>query len=149
DDVQQFLDYYGMEISVDKSAYTHRTWDNEVLAPPTPSFIVTDPATGTRVRRAVKRLQPHESYRYLGYLVNLELDWTAHIEAAVRSFVLAAGHIMRLKLLPILTRIECLNLVALPSITYHMSLVLFPRKYLAKMDSFARAILKSYMGVPR
>ena len=123
-----------MELSADKSAYTEYTGS----LPPNPTPTFPDSA-GHPI--PVRRLPPRGSYRYLGYMINLDLNWNDHEAAAILKFKRYVGRIMALDI-SLSLRIECLNLIAIQSLSYYMNLVKFRKKTLEQLDTFVRKQVK-------
>jgi len=125
---ERFFDYYKMEIGTAKSAYSEARTQQ---VNPTICFGGTP----------VMRLTPSQSYRYLGYHINLDLEWTTHFVEAKKKFKKRIAFVLMLNL-SLTTKIDLINIIAIQGLAYYMSLVEFPTEELKDMEVYVKAQVK-------
>jgi len=128
-----FFTHYGMELSATKSAYTEKCYDGQHHESP------------VLQGKYVPKLEPNQSYKYLGYWININLDWTLHIQNACRKYRRSVGRIISLPV-PLDQRIQCINLVAIAGLKYYMSLVHFEDTVINELDVFTRKQVRRNLG---
>ena len=120
-----YFNYIGLDISVDgrdKSVYSSNTGapttKNEHL-----SVVVNE--NGKMVRKNLPYYESHESYKYLGLWINIDLNWGAQTRASNLMFQKYTSFLYK-KCFNASQTAEILNLVIFPAITYRMNLIKYP-----------------------
>jgi len=110
--VEKYLSYYGVKLNPTKSAYTYKTYndarfDNITLGKEFPTM-----------------LDSNESYKYLGFYFNLDLNWTRHENECKRKFVHLLS-LVRKRKLPTDLKINIINKIIIPTLQYSMYAIRF------------------------
>jgi ribonuclease HI/exonuclease III len=106
--IECFANYYGIEFNQSKSAYTYRC---QQVQPPL-----------HLQGKTVETLEEHQSYRYLGIWVNLDLNWEKQI-AALNAAVYRVLTAIRRKCITPDQKIHCINVLVNTKIAYAATVV--------------------------
>ena len=134
--MEKYFMYYGLELSLggkDKTVYTSNNSVQE----------------GTHLTYNGKNIpwaEPHESYKYLGIYINLNLDWKQQIKISSYKYLRHIAYLHK-RCFNASQTAEILNLVVFPAITYRMCVVIFPKELIKKWDQIARNLLSSKLHV--
>jgi ribonuclease HI len=134
--------WIGLEINPTKSAYTNARGRAQAV------LKVPGHREGIPHATVVPWLPPTASYRYMGVLINANLEWTDHL-AHIRKKVAAYQHLIRNKRLTTSNKVYISNVVTNAFVAYGMCVVPYPKKWLLEVQAITLATIKSSMRVPR
>jgi exonuclease III/ribonuclease HI len=143
DKVCKFSFNNGMSISTDsraKSVYTTSDPDESL------ALQVTNWTSGCIEKINLPRLKPSESYKYLGILVNVNLDWSEEIASSVRKFGMQT-HFLRNKCFTPRMLVDIMNKVVIPGVRYRMNVVRFPKYAVARMHRAMAALIFNKLSI--
>ncbi|MCW5953316.1 MAG: hypothetical protein KIT69_13765, partial [Propionibacteriaceae bacterium] len=135
--LEEWCEYFKMEINPNKSALAWRTSGFS----PEPVGIMKK---GTFY--PFKMLGPSASYKYLGFWLNLNLDWTYQFDQLENQYKSLVKAILRKKYLSTDHQIKLINIVAQTTIHYRMQMILFPIKWTQQLDLWTTQQLDHSIG---
>ena len=110
----QYAKDFGIHINAKKSGYA---WLNS-----------TQPAIDLQYnKQAIPILGSEKCYKYLGLLVNLELDWSQMLNSLKENYQQITQLILRKHYLPTNLKIKLINSIAPGLIQYRMQMILLPQ----------------------
>jgi hypothetical protein len=143
--VQKYLWFFGLELAVDgrdKSVYTSNNSDEEgkcIFVNNIPEY-KDDVTKGKRKKKPLPFFDTHESYKYLGVWINLDLDWTDQFNSSQGGLIRNLTYLRHKCFTPSQTA-EIINIVVLPAITYRMNIVSYPKDLLTKWDKWVKNLM--------
>ena len=125
--IETYCDWAGIGVNVDpvrrnKTVYTSITRTRGTLAQHVGPFKPATPSQLTIQGHTIPHMTSHESYRYLGVLINLELDWTEQW-AALMAKVTEEAHLINTCGATTGQQLHMVNTVMRPAIRYSMTVV--------------------------
>jgi hypothetical protein len=131
----------GLDINPNKSAYTVAR--DAVRA----NLRVPSTRNGVPVTTPVPFLPPSSSYRYMGVMINADLDWSEQLQH-VRDKVTAYQHLIRNKRLTTDNKIYVSNAVSNAFVAYSMGIVPYTKEWLLTIQHIILTTIKQSMQVP-
>jgi exonuclease III len=131
--VKEFAEYNNIQVNPDKSGYT-TTDTNEATLKMKNS------------NKQLQKLDPAASYKYLGFWINLELNWTKQQNECEKK-LRGTLNVISLKAMSVDQKITLVNIVAHNSIGYRMNAVAFTNTWLEEMDRMIVARIARLAGV--
>lgn len=139
DITQDYFKFYGIEMNPSKSAYTFKNPKTE-----TNPNIILDKSDQNSYATF---LEQNESYRYLGYNINLNLDWNLQQKMITTNYLKGLANIGRRKM-PTHYTIRFINSVLNPILQYSMNCIYFGKKPLLNLDTEVKKIAKHSIPEP-
>ncbi len=90
--------------------------------------------------KEIPRLEPEESYKYLGVHINLNLNWTKQAQVTEAKLVRQTNY-LRHRAFTSRQTIKIINKVFIPSIMYRANVIEFDNKALRKWDAMTSALV--------
>ena len=123
----QFYDFFGLKCNADKSYYTTND-------PSCDEDVYFRPLNYSSIHSPLAKKSQSESIRYLGFLMNLDLDWTHQHDKITNKLKLTQSVMESANLTPHDT-ITALNAVISGKLNYLFQVITTPPKTLKKCDS--------------
>lgn len=125
--------------SKEKTVYTHTGAE----LPNQPDLF-----TDEQEKHPIPKLLPHQSYKYLGVMVNLKLNWDEQAELCTKRLTRQLNH-LRYSALDDTQVITCINKVLIPAILYRASVCVFSEKARRRWDALTSALVFNKMGLEK
>jgi hypothetical protein len=135
---EPFLCYYGMSINSEKCAYQFRELNS--------TFKPSEPITGWG---KVPIYGPKLSYKYLGYFINISLDFSTQHKEMLKKLNKACNDLTCDHWLPFHEAIIYVNSGLVSILKYRMYLISFPQSVLEKFDARLASAVKRSSAMPR
>lgn len=130
------IDSLGMKINAQKSAYTYLA--DKQYEPPR-----IREADGSE--QAVTFIESHQTYPYLGFHINLQLDWQDQHEKLVAAHRRTLN-IFKKKKFSLKKRVQLVNVLANTKSAYRMQLILFPDEILKELNMINYNVIAGKYG---
>ena len=99
----------------------------------------------------IPHLPPHQSYKYLGVWVNVNLVWTEQFKATLNNLKHKGDTLLNCSL-PLAIKLEMLHKVVRPTATYAFPLAIYTKQQIDSLDtalaSYGRKIMNLPTGFP-
>jgi hypothetical protein len=135
---ERFLRYYGMSINSEKCAY--HFWE------PNSTFKPTEPITGWG---KVPIYGSELSYRYLGYFINISLDFSTQHKEMLKKLSKACNDVVCDHWLPLHEAIAYVDSDLVSILKYRMYVITCPQSLLGKFDARLASAVKRLSTTPR
>lgn len=135
--VQKFGEKNHLKINDQKSAFA---WSHDDREEP----IMVQPQN-----KPITMIGNKTSYRYLGWLINLKLDWRKMYENISASYKGIIHTILRKKYLGTNTQITLINNVAAPILEYCMTAIPLDQKFVNELDTWTVKQLQNMSGISK
>jgi hypothetical protein len=139
--IVQFSKWARLQVSPSKSTYTCAQASSRAHLT---VLVVTN---SLPISQAITELPPNDSYKYMGLLINLALDWSAHLKYT-KAKVAHFQHLIWHKHLSTKQHILVSNVVINTYIGYGMCVVPYPMAWLCEVQKTITNTLKASMNIP-
>lgn len=136
--LERFLAYYGMALNAEKCAYQYRT-ECPLYRPPIPSCRWGN----------IPVHHGETSYKYLGFYINLQLDFQAQHTMMSKKLQEACQSFYSRQKMSIKEAITYVNSELISKLRYRMYLVTFPATLLQKFESTLASTVKRLARLPK
>jgi hypothetical protein len=142
----KFCRYYGLEINTkkDKSAYMTIGIEN---CNQNDLFSLTNYGDLHARGFTIKKQNSAESYRYLGILINLKLDWKADVTQIIKNFQKYINMIKTRAITPNM-KVEIINRVLNPALEYHLGFYELHKENVNLLNDLATNVIKHNIPAP-
>jgi hypothetical protein len=129
--LERFLAYYGLELNASKCAYQYRTEDPLYL-PPTPTCRWGD----------IPIYHGKTSYKYLGYYINTQLDFTYQFQQMVQKLETDCASFYSKHPMSMQEAKVYVNSDLVSKLRYRMYLINFPKTYFERFERILIGTIK-------
>lgn len=118
--IEMFMNYYGIHVNHNKSAYTYRA--PQMYQSPRINNI------------PLKSIDKSKCYKYLGTMINLDLDWTKQLKHSEAAVTKLTRNIHR-KAITTDQKIKCFNVLVNTKLAYQFNNIDFPDEWIKQVQS--------------